>query len=55
VGVIGVTGGVNVPLNNALAANNDRAAFEPRWVRFNDLRTVAAILAFVLALVGIVV
>ena len=28
VGVIGVTGAVNVPLNNALAQNRDRRAFE---------------------------
>jgi uncharacterized membrane protein len=53
VGVLGVTGAVNVPLNNALAANDDRAAFEARWVRFNTLRTVAGILALSVALVAV--
>jgi uncharacterized membrane protein len=40
---MGVTGVVNVPLNNALAASGDdvqaaRSAFEARWVRFNTIR-----------------
>jgi uncharacterized membrane protein len=51
-GVIIVTGAVNVPLNNALARDGDRAAFETRWVRFNHLRSVASTLAFALALVA---
>lgn len=53
VGVLGVTGAVNIPLNNALAADSDRAAFESRWVRFNNLRTLAGVVAFTLALVAI--
>ena len=42
---IAVTARVNIPLNNALAAagSNDpaaaRAAFEARWVRWNNVRT----------------
>jgi uncharacterized membrane protein len=52
--VIGITGAVNVPLNNALAANRDRRAFEARWVRFNHVRTVASVLAFAAALVAVV-
>ena len=53
VGVLFVTGAVNVPLNDALAKNSDRAAFESRWVRFNAVRTVANVVAFALALVAI--
>jgi uncharacterized membrane protein len=42
---LAVTAGVNVPLNNALAAAGStdpsaaRAAFEARWVRWNHVRT----------------
>lgn len=53
VGVLGVTGAVNVPLNEALAKNDNRVAFEARWVRFNTVRTVANIVAFGLALVAL--
>ena len=53
-GVIVVTGTVNVPLNNRLAADRDRTAFEARWVRFNAVRTVAVILALALAIVALV-
>ena len=55
VGVIFVTGGVNVPLNNALANDNDRRAFEPRWVRWNSVRTLSAIVAFALAIAALLV
>jgi uncharacterized membrane protein len=53
---LGITVGVNIPLNNALdaagppAAGDDpagtRAAFEARWVRFNVVRTWTSIAAF---------
>lgn len=52
-GVVVVTGGVNVPLNEALDREGDRAAFEPRWVRFNTVRTLSAIAAFALALLAL--
>jgi uncharacterized membrane protein len=55
VGVIFVTGGVNVPLNNALAKDSDRRAFEPRWVRWNSVRTLSAIVAFALAIAALLV
>lgn len=55
VGVIFVTGGVNVPLNNALAKDNDRRAFEPRWVRWNTVRTLSAIVALALAVAALLV
>jgi uncharacterized membrane protein len=55
VGVIFVTGSVNVPLNNALAKDNDRRAFEARWVRWNVVRTLSAIVAFALAIAGLLV
>lgn len=64
VGVVGVTGGANVPRNNRLAAptETDAAAlaaawqaFRPGWLAWNHVRTMtstAACLAFVLALVA---
>ncbi len=55
IGVVIVTGGVNVPLNNALAKDGDRQSFETRWVRFNGLRTASVILAFALATAGLLV
>jgi uncharacterized membrane protein len=55
VGVIFVTGGVNVPLNNALANDNDRRAFQARWVRWNNVRTLSAIVAFALAIAALLV
>src|SRR4051812_16712812 len=55
VGVIFVTGGVNVPLNNALAKDNDRKAFAPRWVRWNAVRTLCAIVAFALGIAALLV
>lgn len=52
----GITAGCNVPLNDQLAAAGDpaalpdpgavRAAFEPRWVRWNIVRGVLHGLAF---------
>ena len=55
VGVIFVTGGVNVPLNNALAKDSDRRAFEARWVRWNTVRTLSAIVAFAVAIAALLV
>lgn len=52
-GVIVVTAGVNVPLNEALDRDGKRRAFEQRWVRFNNIRTLAAIVAFALALAAL--
>jgi uncharacterized membrane protein len=61
-GVVGVTGGANVPRNNRLAAPSDTdaaalaaawQAFRPGWTAWNHVRTIAstvACLAFVLAL-----
>jgi uncharacterized membrane protein len=46
VAVLVITGVVNVPLNNALAAVGDRAAFERRWVRWNVVRTIGSVAAF---------
>ncbi len=53
---LGITFGVNIPLNNALDAAgrpgpgddpaDARAAFEARWVRFNVVRTWTSIAAF---------
>ena len=53
VGVLAVTGGVNVPLNEALDRDGKRRAFEDRWVRFNTVRTVSGIVAFALALLAL--
>jgi len=54
--VLGVTGGINVPLNNQLLAAGDpgaitdfaavRAAFETTWNRWNLVRAVASTAAF---------
>ena len=38
----------NVPLNDALAADGDRQAFETPWLVWHSIRTVAATAAFVL-------
>lgn len=65
VGVIGITMGGNVPLNEALDAfrleaaspeeiARQREAFEGPWNRLNTLRTVASLLAFVLTVVACV-
>lgn len=37
-----VTSGINVPLNDQLAADGDRAGFETSWVAWNVVRAVAA-------------
>jgi uncharacterized membrane protein len=46
-----ITGGVNVPLNNRLDSTEPpeaaRSVFEKSWVRWNVVRTVLCILAFV--------
>ncbi|MFC7528447.1 DUF1772 domain-containing protein [Actinoplanes sp. GCM10030250] len=57
VATLAITGVVNVPLNNRLDAAGDpaeiedvaavRAAFFPRWVRWNTLRTLTSAGAFV--------
>lgn len=59
------TGTINVPLNNALQRQDldamsppelrqSRSEFEPRWVRWNTIRTVLAILVLapLLAVIG---
>lgn len=47
---LGITFGVNVPLNNELANAGDlaqgRQRFERRWVRWNHLRTMSSTAAF---------
>ncbi len=52
IGQLGVTFGVNIPLNNALEAApletanaETRRAFEAKWVRFNHIRAVLCTLA----------
>ncbi len=60
VGLLGITFGANVPLNNALdqfdlAASStsqvveQRAAYEGPWNRWHHIRTTAAVTAFLLA------
>lgn len=57
VGVVGVTVGGNVPLNNALDAFNlaetprqvtatERLRYESGWVRWHNVRTAASLLSF---------
>ena len=53
IGVLAVTARVNVPLNDSLARNGDRQAYEPRWVRFNTVRTWSSLVAFVLGVVAL--
>ncbi|MGH3489030.1 MAG: DUF1772 domain-containing protein [Actinopolymorphaceae bacterium] len=53
---LALTGGINIPLNNALVAAGDpdkipdlaavRASFEDRWVRWNVVRAVTVTAAF---------
>ena len=57
VGAFVVTGAVNVPLNDTLAAGTDgatqlRGAFEDRWVLWNHVRSVLTVAAFVSAVIG---
>lgn len=59
VGAFIVTGAVNVPLNDALAAGAEtpaklRAAFEDRWIAWNHLRSVLTAAAFVCLAIGAV-
>ena len=42
-----VTAVFNIPLNNALAKNSNRGAFEVPWVRWNIVRTLTGIASFV--------
>lgn len=41
-----ITVAVNVPLNDALAADGLRSGFETRWVAWHAMRTVACLVAF---------
>lgn len=59
VGAFIVTGAVNVPLNDALAAGSEgpaqlRAAFEDRWVAGNHVRSVLTTMALVCLAIGTV-
>ncbi|RZQ60028.1 DUF1772 domain-containing protein [Amycolatopsis suaedae] len=56
-----ITAAINVPLNNQLDAAGEperpaevRAAYEPRWVRWNLIRTVAVVASFAAMLAGLV-
>ena len=42
-----ITAAFNIPLNNALATGKARQAFETPWVRWNVVRTLTGIAAFV--------
>ncbi|WP_275003965.1 DUF1772 domain-containing protein [Promicromonospora iranensis] len=57
VGTFGVTAALNVPLNNRLLGAHDKGAgwraFWRPWTVWNHVRTVAAVLATVLAAVGL--
>lgn len=59
--VLVVTGAVNVPLNNALHAAGDtdvaaaRAAFEAKWITWNNVRTAANTGAFAALLGALIV
>lgn len=60
VGAIVVTGGGNVPLNNALEGSSAtpsaaRAAFERRWNTLNGVRSASSAGAIVLAVLALVV
>ena len=58
IGCVGITGGINVPMNNALenSASTDWAQrwadFSPRWRRWNTVRTVSSMIALVLCGIG---
>lgn len=58
IAVLVVTGVVNVPLNNALHAAGDtdvaaaRAAFEAKWITWNNVRTAANTGAFAALIVA---
>jgi uncharacterized membrane protein len=65
VAALGITFGVNVPRNNALEEAGPaeriadpaavRGAFEPVWVRWNHLRSLASAVALVCAVVALTV
>jgi uncharacterized membrane protein len=63
IGVLGLTSGGNVPMNNALDVFNlstasveeiaaRRASFEIPWNRLNNIRTFAAIVSFALSVLA---
>jgi uncharacterized membrane protein len=62
--VLIITGGFNVPLNDRLAAagaadrihdlHRVRESFESSWVRWNVVRSVASLGAFVSLVIGLV-
>ena len=65
VGIMGVTIGGNVPLNNALEAlqiqsmtpeqmEEFRKGFESKWNRFNHIRTISSFLTFLLLVIACV-
>lgn len=66
IGTIGVTGLGNVPLNNQLdqldltlsgseMLSDFRAMYEAKWNQFHAIRTSFSVIAFLLALIGIVI
>ncbi len=65
-GVLGVTIGGNIPLNDKLEAfsledspdeaiSDQRHGYEAPWVRWHNVRTVASVLALALAAIGAVI
>ena len=58
VGTFGVTAALNVPLNNRLLADSDKAAgwraYRRPWTSWNHVRTFAGVVATTLAAVGLV-
>lgn len=59
VGAFIVTGAVNVPLNDALAAGSEgpaqlREAFEDRWIAWNHVRSVLTTMALACLAIGAV-
>ena len=51
---LGITAALNIPLNDQLAADSNRAAFESSWVIWNDVRTVVTAGALVALTAGLV-
>jgi uncharacterized membrane protein len=65
VGIMGVTIGGNIPLNNALEAlqiesmtpeqmNEFRKGFESKWNRLNSIRTISSAITFLLLVIACV-
>lgn len=58
VGCLAITGGINVPMNNALENSTSTdwqqrwADFSPRWRRWNTVRTFSSMVALVLCGIG---